>query len=90
MDGLVRRSDAGAGEEGVGVMCDGSGAGARSGIWGGVGVGGGGVLVAGELVEGAWASAAAPVTSDSAQTTAPFFNPTIVCPEPSSVGPYPR
>jgi hypothetical protein len=41
-------------------------------------VGGGGVLVVGELVEGTWASVVAPVTSDSAQTSAPLFNPSIV------------
>jgi hypothetical protein len=41
-------------------------------------VGGGGVLVVGELVEGTCASAAAPVASDSAHTNAPLFNPNIV------------
>ncbi|HEX8571748.1 MAG TPA: hypothetical protein VF759_03245 [Allosphingosinicella sp.] len=60
------------------MTCDGSGAGGDSGIGGGVGVGGGGVLVVGELVDGTWASAAAPVTSDSAHISAPLFNPGIV------------
>jgi hypothetical protein len=38
---------------------------------------------------GDWASAVAPATSDSAQTSAPFFNPNIVYSEPSAVGPLP-
>jgi hypothetical protein len=51
---LCRRLEGGEAtvDEGVGVMWEGNGAGARSGIWGGVGVGGGGVLVVGELVDG--------------------------------------
>lgn len=59
-------------------MCEGSGGEGGVGIGGGVGVGGGGVLVPGELVDGTWASAAAPVTSDSAHTSATFFDPSIV------------